>query len=226
MRTAVCFALLVVVIAGCNPPEPPGEGEGEGGEGEGEGEGGEGEASEGEGEAGGCDVDGCPDGQECGSIFVGGAVASACYANCDDGSVPCDTAVGGVGECRDIDAFDAPVCRSQAANLAQCGNVVNSGCLDDDAVCVAFDDDALFAAGEATCVRACDEDGDCGDAALACSHDLQFLVSGDGTPHGVCAPPSQAGSPCGRRGDGALALCTGALSCDRADGESQGACAE
>ncbi len=212
---------VVFSTLGCTPPETPSEGEGEGEEGEGE----EGEGEEGEGEEGDCTVVGCAAGEECGSIFIG-APDSACYANCADGAVPCTTAVGDEGECRNIDAFDAPVCRTQASDLEQCGNVVNAGCLADAAVCVAFDDAVLFPNNEATCVSACDADEECGDAALGCSLDLQFLVSGDPAPHGVCAPLSSLGASCGKRGDGTLALCTTGQTCDRGDGESQGVCAE
>ena len=230
MRAAVVVCSLVVVVAvavvaggGCGPAESPAEGEGDEGEGD---EGGEGEGDAGEGEGEGdvadCTVDGCGEGEECGSIFIG-APDSACFATCSDGAVPCTTAVGDTGECRVINAFENPVCRSQAENLGRCGNEVNAGCLDDDAVCVAFDDAGLFPGGEATCVRACDVDGDCGDG-LGCSLDLQFLVSGDPAPHGVCAPLSTVGAACGKRGDGALRLCTSDQQCDRGAGESQGAC--
>jgi hypothetical protein len=116
------------------------------------------------------------------------------------------------------------VCRAQAANHGRCGNDVNSGCLDDDAVCVDFADADLFADGERTCVRACDVDADCGDAALGCSQDLNFLLAGDPAPHGVCAPLTAVASPCGRRGDGSLAFCTSDQACSRSNGESQGAC--
>ncbi len=224
MRSGSVFSCLVVVVvvgvgaswAGCTPPETPeGEGEGEANEGEGEGDGG----TEGEGEVAVDCGAGCGDGELCGSIFTG-ADDVACYATCDDGAVPCETASGLSGDCRVIAAFAEPVCRAQAQNLEQCGNVVNAGCFDDDAVCVGFGDEALFPNDAATC----DDDAGCGDAALGCSQDFVFLAPGDPAPHGVCAPLTTAGSPCGRRGDGTLSFCTTGLSCDRLDGETVGAC--
>ena len=216
------FVLAVPFVFGCEGNESPTEGEGE----ESEGEEGEGEEGEGEGEGEDtCTQTGCPALQSCGSIFAGDVVP-ACFNTCVDGAAPCTTAAGKVGECRTLPAFDDAICRSQAENLETCGNVENAGCLDDDAVCVPFADEVIFPDDQGICVRPCDVDVDCLDAALGCSLDLLFLVAGDTSAHGVCAPLSLVGSPCGRLGDGSLELCTSEQGCDRLEQESQGACVE
>jgi hypothetical protein len=202
------------------PDDNSGEGEGEGeAEGEGEGEG------EGEREAAGCAVSGCDDDEQCGSLF-GDAVAAACFASCTTSDEPCALASGGRGACRVIAAFPAPVCRAESADLDRCGNDVNAGCVVDGSLCAAFQEPSLFADDERVCVHPCTTDDECGDDALGCSFDLQLRVSGTTTPTGVCAPATSTGSPCGRLGDGRLALCTGAQRCDRGPGESQSACVD
>jgi hypothetical protein len=217
------FPLLLAPIAlwlACSG-EPPanGEGEGESSEGEGEATEGEGEAPLGEGEGENNDC-GCPDGQACGSIFGGDSIADACFARCESAGA-CTLATGGEGECLNMPDFSSPVCRTDASNLQRCGNAVNSGCVDDEAYCVQFNDDQWFPTSDGVCVVGCGGDGECADG-QGCALDLVFL--GDGAELGVCAPSlTTVGAPCGLIDD-VLTMCTGALTCSRANGETVGTC--
>ncbi len=207
------------VMPGCEavPPASEGEGEGEGeGEDEGEGEG------EGEGEARGCESTGCGADERCGSIF-GPTVDPACFAACTGGDQPCNTLQGEAGECRNIEGFGGPICRSQAADLEACGDDAGAGCAGDDARCVLFNDADLFPDG-GICATGCLADADCGDASLGCTNDARFSVAG--VVNGICVPVNDVvDAPCGRIDD-ELRICTGGLRCLRATDEVTGTCGE
>ena len=206
-RLRVVLPFVGLVLASCpdDAETPIAEGEGEG-EGDGQGD---------------CTSTGCPDAQQCGTIFAGG-VQPGCFATCNDGAAACTTTSSAPGDCRLIEGFAEPVCRAQVADLERCGNDVNAGCLSPDAFCVAFPEDALFPAGGGICVRGCGLEEDCGDT-VGCSRDLEFLVAGEPDPRGICAPLTDSQDDCGRV-DGSLILCTSGQVCDRNVVEVTGTC--
>jgi hypothetical protein len=230
MKLKLVFSLVGVATtlwaASCSDDVAAGEGEGEDDVAEGEGDAGEGEGDisgegEGEGEDRVCDPP-CGAGQVCGSLYSGELFPTACFATCDDGNAPCVLAIGGQGECRDIDGFSDFVCRIDASSLGSCGNALNAGCVG-DLFCVPFDDDVWFANNTPICVDGCATATDC-DPGLGCSEDLAFTDTPGGTARGVCAPPSTVGAACGRLADGTLALCTDGQRCDAALGAATGTC--
>jgi hypothetical protein len=210
-------------MASCGDDDPPAEGEGDAAEGEGDSGEGEGDVGEGEGEGEDrvCNP-ACGDGQVCGSLYGGDLFPTACFSTCDDGNAPCVLAIGGQGECSDIDDFSDFVCRVDAASLGSCGNALNAGCTG-DLFCVPFDDDTWFPNNTPICVDGCTAATDC-EAGLACSEDLAFTDVPGGSPRGVCAPPSSIGAACGRLADGTLVLCTDGQRCDAALGAATGTC--